>query len=81
MAEVKKILVGLRPYLMELFYTTTGALVIFVAMEICWPGIVLAYLNPNLVLTVWLSVGTILLLINNSREGNNFNSENEGKPD
>lgn len=69
MAENKKILAKIKPYILEIFYTATGALVIFAALEIFWPGIVLAYLNVNIVLTVWLSVGIILLLINNSKEG------------
>lgn len=47
----------------ELFYALTGALVIFVVMEIIWPGIVLAYININYVLISWLIIGIVLLVI------------------
>jgi len=45
----------------ELFYVLTGALVIFSCMEIIWPGIILAYLNINFVLILWLINGIIFL--------------------
>mgnify|MGYP001567969228 CR=1 FL=1 len=45
----------------ELFYVLTGALLIFVGLEIFWPGIILAYLNLNYVLLVWLIIGIIIL--------------------
>lgn len=45
----------------ELFYVLTGALVIFVLMEIVWPGIVLAYINVNWVLILWVIAGMIVL--------------------
>ncbi len=46
----------------ELFYIFTVALIIFVCLEIFWPGIILAYLNLNYVLIFWLIVGIIILL-------------------
>lgn len=45
----------------ELFYVLTGALVIFVLMEIVWPGLVLAYINVNWVLILWVIAGMIVL--------------------
>jgi hypothetical protein len=45
----------------ELFYILSGAVLIFVCMEIFWPGIVLAYLNLNYVLIFWLVIGIIIL--------------------
>lgn len=43
----------------ELFYVLTGALLIFVFLEIIRPGIVLAYINLNIVLLFWLVIGII----------------------
>jgi len=45
----------------ELFYVLTGALIIFVCIEIFWPGIVLAHLNINYILIFWLISGIIIL--------------------
>ena len=50
-----------KQILEEIFYVLTGALVIFVIMEIVWSGIVLAYININWVLIFWL-ISVILLL-------------------
>ncbi len=52
----------------ELFYTLSGALVIFVIMEIFWPGIVLAHININWVLIFWLIVGIVILAIDSRRQ-------------
>jgi len=67
MAKIKKVLAGLNPYLSELFYPATAALVIFAVMEIFWPGIVLAYLNLNLVLLFWLIISIIIMICNNKK--------------
>ena len=45
----------------ELFYVLTGVVLIFICLEIFWPGIILAYLNLNYVLMFWLIVGIIIL--------------------
>jgi hypothetical protein len=50
----------------EFFYFLTIALVIFAIMELAWPGIVLAYINLNLVLIFWLVNGILLLFVNNN---------------
>lgn len=50
----------------ECFYALTAGLVIFVALEIAWPGIVLAYININWVLILWLIIG-IVFMLNNSK--------------
>jgi len=51
----------------ELFYVLTGALVIFVVLELVWPNIVLAYLNLNWVLLSWLFTGIIILLTDKNK--------------
>ena len=49
-------------FLLELFYGLFGALLIFIFLEIVWPGIVLAYINLNLVLLFCLVIGIIILI-------------------
>ncbi|NCO79707.1 hypothetical protein CO116_00360 [Candidatus Falkowbacteria bacterium CG_4_9_14_3_um_filter_38_19] len=46
----------------ELFYTLTGALILFVILETAWPGVVLAYFNINWLLIFWLIAGILILL-------------------
>lgn len=53
-------------FLKELFYALTGALAVFVVMEIFWPGIVLAYININYVLIFWLAAGIVILTSRNT---------------
>jgi len=45
----------------EMFYALTGALLIFVCLEIFWPGIILAYFNLNYLLLAWL-ISVIIIL-------------------
>lgn len=54
----------LKIYLYEFFYVLTGALTIFVALEIIWPGVVLAHININWVLIIWLIDGIFIMLAN-----------------
>ena len=49
--------------LKELFYVLTGALVIFVALELVWPDIILAYINLNWILLIWLFIAIIILIM------------------
>jgi len=58
---------NINPIFKELFYALTGALVIFVILEIIWPNVVLAYLNLNWVLLVWLFTGIIVLLTDKNK--------------
>lgn len=51
----------IRAFFHELFYTLSGAVLIFAGLEIFWPGIILAYLNLNYILLFWLIVGIIIL--------------------
>ena len=51
----------------EFFYVLTGALAVFIFMEIIWPGIVLAYINISWVLLFWL-LNVILILLNAAKE-------------
>jgi hypothetical protein len=60
-SSLKKYSVKYRPELLELFYVLTAALVIFVGLELIWPGVVLAYINLNWVLILWLVCGIIIL--------------------
>jgi len=46
----------------ELFYALTGALAVFIILEIAWPGVVLAYININWVLILWLAIGIVILI-------------------
>lgn len=48
--------------LKELFYVLSFAIIIFVVMEFFRPGIVLAYLDFNLILLFWVMSGIILIL-------------------
>ena len=52
----------------ELFYVLTGAVIIFVIMELIWQGIVLAYININFVLILWLIAGIVILILNELRQ-------------
>ena len=47
--------------LKELFYVLTASLVIFSALELFWPNIILGYLNINWVLLAWLINGILLI--------------------
>lgn len=47
----------------ELFYVLTGSLAVFSLLETAWPGIILAYINLNWVLILWLFIGIIVLLV------------------
>ncbi len=52
-------------YLMarELFYVLTGALAIFIVLEIIHPFLVLAYINIGYVLIFWLLAGIVVLVL------------------
>jgi len=45
----------------ETFWALLGSLVIFSFLEIVWPGIVLAYINLNFILLVWLLVAIVII--------------------
>lgn len=46
----------------ETFYVLTGTVVIFAILELILPGIVLAYINFNLILLLWFINGIIILV-------------------
>ena len=54
----------------EIFYILSGAIAIFVLLEIVWPGVVLAYININWVLIFWLVNVIVILTINKSKDAN-----------
>lgn len=50
-------------YLREVFYVLTLALLVFIGLELVKPRLVLAYINLNGLLLVWLFVGIVILII------------------
>ena len=48
--------------LREMFYVTSGALIIFSVLELIHPKIVLVYVNINYLLIFWLIIGIFILL-------------------
>ncbi len=46
----------------EIFYVLTFALFVFVSFELAWPRLVLAYININLILIIWLITGILILV-------------------
>jgi len=56
--------------LRELFYVLAGACFIFILLEVIRPGVVLAYININLILLLWLFVGILVVLLG-ARENKN----------
>ena len=63
-----KVMKNLFTIFQELFYVLSGALIIFCALEIIWPKIVLAYFNLNWLLIFWLVTGIVLLLLNKKND-------------
>jgi hypothetical protein len=49
--------------LKEMFYALSGAIAIFFLMEFIKPGIVIAHLNLNLLLILWLIIGIFLITL------------------
>ena len=45
----------------EFFWALLGSLIIFACLEVVWPGIVLAYINLNFILLVWLLAGIVII--------------------
>ena len=54
--------INLKIFFQELFYVLTAAILMFVCLEIIWPGMTLAYFNLNYLLLLWLSDGIIVLI-------------------
>ena len=48
--------------LKEIFYVLSGLCAIFFVMELVWPNIILAYININILLLVWLIIGILILV-------------------
>lgn len=46
----------------EFFYAVSLLLPILLVMEFIWPGIVLAYLDTNLILLFWLILGIFIVV-------------------
>jgi len=56
------ILIMTHDTLKEIFYCLTGALVVFSGLEFLWPDLVLAYININWVLILWLASGIVIVM-------------------
>ena len=56
--------IKIRIIFRELFMALTAASVIFALLESVWPGVVLAYININWVMNLWLITGIVVLLFN-----------------
>jgi hypothetical protein len=54
----------------EIFYVLSGAIAVFVLLEVVWPGVVLAYININWVLIFWLVNVIVILTINKYKNAN-----------
>jgi hypothetical protein len=48
--------------LRELFFVLSIAIIIFVILELIWPGIVLSYINTSWVLIFWLMLGIFVVI-------------------
>lgn len=62
--KIKKTKIDL--YLVEIFYVLNGALFIFFAMELIKPKIILAYLNLNYLLIIWVLLAIVIVMRNKS---------------
>jgi|GEM_PF-1125275 hypothetical protein len=71
MEVFKQVYLRLILIILELFYVLTGGLVIFIVMELLWPGIILAYFNLNWALILWIIAGIVILYLNNGVIKNN----------
>ena len=57
----------LKIYLKEIFYVLTGAMFIFALLEFIHQGIVIAYINFNIILLLWLTNGIIVVVIKQNK--------------
>ncbi|NLZ74615.1 hypothetical protein GX917_01810 [Candidatus Falkowbacteria bacterium] len=46
----------------EVFYFFTALIVLSIGLEIIWPNIILAYVNLNYIIVLWLISGLISLI-------------------
>ncbi|MDO8260762.1 MAG: hypothetical protein Q7T50_04690 [Candidatus Magasanikbacteria bacterium] len=54
-----------RLILKEIFYCLSASLVVFSCLELVFPNIILAYLNLDLVLILWVIVGIMVVRVDN----------------
>lgn len=52
----------MQKYLKETFIALTAAIAIFFVLELVFPGMVISYLNFNIMLIFWLINGIFLML-------------------
>lgn len=46
----------------EIFYILSSALLVFTALEMIWPRVVLAYIDLSWVLLIWLIIGIFIIV-------------------
>ena len=51
----------MKIFFKETFKVLTAGMVIFAGLELIWPGMVIAYINLNLVLILWFLNSMIIL--------------------
>lgn len=56
-------IISKKELFLEIFYVFSAAIFIFIILEYFFPGIVLAYININIVLILWLIVGIVLVVL------------------
>jgi amino acid transporter len=66
----------IKHFFQELFYVLLGAIVIFSVLELLWPRMVLAYINPNWLLLAWVVSGILLVITNHEFKITNEKNEN-----
>ncbi|MFA6393329.1 MAG: hypothetical protein WCW25_00430 [Patescibacteria group bacterium] len=52
----------MKIFFKETFKVLTAGMVIFAGLELIWPGMVIAYINLNLVLIFWF-INSIIILV------------------
>lgn len=65
--DLKGNIINIRLFSEEIFYALSGFLLISAILEIIWPRIILAYVNLNIVLFLWLINVIILLVISKKK--------------
>ncbi len=65
--EKKEIRADKNLIIRESFYFLTALAAVFIAFEIIWPNIILAYFNLNYLIILWFVVGLLLLFQKNNQ--------------
>jgi len=57
----------MKRFINEIFRVLTAVLLIFIALELVWPGLVISYINLNLVLIFWVFGCIVILSLNREK--------------